>query len=244
MMPNMWSETPEGTRMLGRRESLSSQLKKQLLQKIDDKVYLPGQRIPSESDLCAEFGVSRTVVREAVASLRADGVLKSRQGIGVFVDDAPRLLPFEISPIPDDAVQDILQILELRLSVELEAAAMAAERRSDAQLDQIREALERIRAEGNGQSGPMDFDFHLAIARATNNPYFEKFLTFLGPQIIPRLRINAIGAKVQSGAYNDKLQEEHGAILEAIEKQDAAAARDAMRRHLSGSLMRYRQSAA
>ncbi|WP_293720073.1 FadR/GntR family transcriptional regulator [Stappia sp.] len=230
--------------MLGRRESLSSQLKKQLLQKIDDKVYLPGQRIPSESDLCAEFGVSRTVVREAVASLRADGVLKSRQGIGVFVDDAPRLLPFEISPIPDDAVQDILQILELRLSVELEAAAMAAERRSDAQLDQIREALERIRAEGNGQSGPMDFDFHLAIARATNNPYFEKFLTFLGPQIIPRLRINAIGAKVQSGAYNDKLQEEHGAILEAIEKQDAAAARDAMRRHLSGSLMRYRQSAA
>ena len=161
-----------------------------------------------------------------------------------FVDDAPRLLPFEISPIPDDAVQDILQILELRLSVELEAAAMAAERRSDAQLDQIREALERIRAEGNGQSGPMDFDFHLAIARATNNPYFEKFLTFLGPQIIPRLRINAIGAKVQSGAYNDKLQEEHGAILEAIEKQDAAAARDAMRRHLSGSLMRYRQSAA
>ena len=121
---------------------------------------------------------------------------------------------------------------------------MAAERRSDAQLDQIREALERIRAEGNGQSGPMDFDFHLAIARATNNPYFEKFLTFLGPQIIPRLRINAIGAKVQSGAYNDKLQEEHGAILEAIEKQDAAAARDAMRRHLSGSLMRYRQSAA
>ena len=59
--------------MLGRRESLSSQLKKQLLQKIDDKVYLPGQRIPSESDLCAEFGVSRTVVREAVASLRASG---------------------------------------------------------------------------------------------------------------------------------------------------------------------------
>ena len=74
--------------MLGRRESLSSQLKKQLLQKIDDKVYLPGQRIPSESDLCAEFGVSRTVVREAVASLRADGVLKSRQGIGVFLHQA------------------------------------------------------------------------------------------------------------------------------------------------------------
>lgn len=190
--------------MLGRRESLSSQLKKQLLQKIDDKVYLPGQRIPSESDLCAEFGVSRTVVREAVASLRADGVLKSRQGIGVFVDDAPRLLPFEISPIPDDAVQDILQILELRLSVELEASAMAAERRSDAQLGQIREALERIRAEGSGQSGPMDFDFHLSIARATNNPYFEKFLTFLGPQIIPRLRINAIGSKAHSGAYNEK----------------------------------------
>lgn len=230
--------------MLGRRESLSSQLKKQILQKIDDKVYLPGERIPSESDLCAEFGVSRTVVREAVASLRADGVLKSRQGIGVFVDDAPRLQPFEISPIPDDAVQEILHILELRLSVELEAAAMAAERRSQTQLEQIANALEKLRAEGSGQSGPMDFDFHLAIARATNNPYFEKFLTFLGPQIIPRLRINAIGSGAQSGAYHDKLQEEHRAILEAIEKQDSAGARDAMRRHLSGSLTRYRQSAA
>ncbi|EKF40137.1 FadR/GntR family transcriptional regulator [Nitratireductor indicus] len=230
--------------MLGRRESLSSQLKKQILQKIDDKVYLPGERIPSESDLCAEFGVSRTVVREAVASLRADGVLKSRQGIGVFVDDAPRLQPFEISPIPDDAVQEILHILELRLSVELEAAAMAAERRSQAQLEQIANALEKLRAEGNGQSGPMDFDFHLAIARATNNPYFEKFLTFLGPQIIPRLRINAIGSGAQSGAYHDKLQEEHHAILDAIEKKDSAGARDAMRRHLSGSLTRYRQSAA
>ncbi len=229
--------------MLGRRESLSSQLKKQILQKIDDKVYLPGERIPSESDLCAEFGVSRTVVREAVASLRADGVLKSRQGIGVFVDDAPRLQPFEISPIPDDAMQEILHILELRLSVELEAAAMAAERRSQAQLEQIANALEKLRAEGNGQSGPMDFDFHLAIARATNNPYFEKFLTFLGPQIIPRLRINAIGSGAQSGAYHDKLQEEHRAILEAIEKKDSAGARDAMRRHLSGSLTRYRQSA-
>ncbi len=230
--------------MLGRRESLSSQLKKQILQKIDDKVYLPGERIPSESDLCAEFGVSRTVVREAVASLRADGVLKSRQGIGVFVDDAPRLQPFEISPIPDDAVQEILHILELRLSVELEAAAMAAERRSQTQLEQIANALEKLCAEGSGQSGPMDFDFHLAIARATNNPYFEKFLTFLGPQIIPRLRINAIGSGAQSGAYHDKLQEEHRAILEAIEKQDSAGARDAMRRHLSGSLTRYRQSAA
>lgn len=230
--------------MLGRRESLSSQLKKQILQKIDDKVYLPGERIPSESDLCAEFGVSRTVVREAVASLRADGVLKSRQGIGVFVDDAPRLLPFEISPIPDAAVQEILQILELRLSVELEMAAMAAERRSDEQLVRIKEALEKLSAEGSGQSGAMDFDFHLAIARATGNPYFEKFLTFLGPQIIPRLRINALGSQAQSGAYNDKLQDEHWSILEAIETQDPVAARDAMRRHLSGSLMRYRQSAA
>lgn len=229
--------------MLGRRESLSSQLKKQILQKIDDKVYLPGERIPSESDLCAEFGVSRTVVREAVASLRADGVLKSRQGIGVFVDDAPRLQPFEISPLPDAAVQEILQILELRLSVELEAAAMAAERRSDEQLAEIGDALARLSAEGAGQSGPMDFEFHLAIARATNNPYFEKFLTFLGPQIIPRLRVNAIGGKARTGAYNDKLQDEHRAILDAIEAQDPAAARDAMRRHLSGSLMRYRQSA-
>jgi DNA-binding FadR family transcriptional regulator len=215
--------------------------------KIEDKVYLPGEKIPTETDLCREYGVSRTVVREAIASLRADGLLTSRQGIGVFVNDAPRLLPFEISPVPESAVQEILHILELRLGVELEAAALAAERRSAKQLKDIRLALSRIEAEpvdGEDAGGRLDFDFHIAIARATGNAYFERFLDFLGPQIIPRLRIRAGALRPEATGYREKLHEEHLAILDAIEKRDPEAARDAMRVHLGDSMNRYRQAVA
>ncbi|MGM0858851.1 MAG: FadR/GntR family transcriptional regulator [Pseudomonadota bacterium] len=234
------------SKMLGNRESLSSQLKKQLLKKIEDQSYPPGERIPTEAHLCSQYGVSRTVVREAIASLRADGLLKAKQGIGVFVSAAPRLLPFELSNAPEEAVREVIHILELRLSVEMEAAFLAAERRDDDQLKDIHDAIDRIESEASsesGDSGQGDFRFHLAIAQATNNPYFAKFLNFLGPQVIPRLKISMTQPYNNSVTdYHSKIQDEHQNILRAIEKQDSVAARDAMRVHLSSSLARYRQA--
>ncbi|WP_414472670.1 FadR/GntR family transcriptional regulator [Microvirga sp. M2] len=230
--------------MLGRKESLSSQLTKELTQKIEAQVYAPGSRIPTEAELCQEYGVSRTVVREAIASLRADGLVIPRQGIGVFVSERTRLLPFEFDAKSEGALADILSILELRLSVELEGAALAAERRNTRQLQAIKARLKDIAKEisdAQGDGGRGDFEFHLAIARATNNPYFEKFLSFIGPQIIPRIRMSSLQTqRVSDQEYHATLQKEHVAIVEAIADRNANAARDAMRAHLSGSLERYR----
>lgn len=231
--------------MLGKRESLSSLVIKQIAKKIDDGTYDAGDRIPTESELCAEYGVSRTVVREAIASLRADGMLISRQGIGVFVSNQPKLPPFEISPEAVGKVADILLILELRLSVEVEATGLAAERHTERQLKHIKERLDAIEAEfrdPKGDGGHADFGFHTAIAKATNNPYFEKFVSFIGPIIIPRLHFNALTkTRDQDQAYHDRIQGEHHQILEAIAARNVDGARQAMRMHLMGALERYRR---
>ncbi|WP_306152218.1 FadR/GntR family transcriptional regulator [Roseovarius sp. MMSF_3281] len=227
--------------MLGKRESLSSQLEMELRQKIADGVYKHGDKIPTEGALCDEYGVSRTVVREAVSSLRADGLLQPRQGVGVFVNKTVKLQPFSISTIPDAQVEEIVQILELRLSTEVECAGLAALRHTDAQMTEIRDAWERIEAitsEGNANSGELDFNLHRAIARASNNRYFDKFLEFLGPQIIPRIRARTEG----EDEMRPKWQADHLEVIEAIARRDADEARDAMRRHLSDSLERYRKS--
>lgn len=230
--------------MLGRKESLSSQLTKKLAQKIEANVYAPGTRIPTEAELCEEYGVSRTVVREAIASLRADGLLIPRQGIGVFVSERTKLLPFEFDAKSEGTLADIIHILELRLSVELEAAALAAERHTGRQLQAIKARFKDINkeiADAEGDKGQGDFEFHMAIARATNNPYFEKFLRFIGPHIIPRLRISSLRSRRDlDQEYHAIIQQEHAAVLEAIAAGDPNAARDAMRVHLSGSLARYR----
>ncbi len=231
--------------MLGRRESLSSQVVKQLSNKINDGVYKTGERIPTETDLCTEYGVSRTVIREAVASLRADGLLISRQGIGVFVSQARKRPPFEIMPPDVSKVTDILQILELRLGVEVEACGLAAARHTPAQMEEIRARFAEIEQElrdEDGDRGHADFRFHLAITRATNNPYFEKFITFMGPLIIPRNRLASglHGYREQEQDYHHILQREHLDIVRAIEKRQVEAARQAMHTHLSSGIERYR----
>jgi len=232
------------TGMLGKRENLSAQLAKLLAGKIEAQEYRPGDRIPTEAELCAEYGVSRTVVREAIASLRADGLLISRQGIGVFVSSGRKLLPFELDASASGKLNDILHILELRLSVEVEASALAAERHSRRQLQSIRARLRDIDRElraPDGDRGRADFAFHSAIARATGNPYFEKFLDFTGPQIIPRLRIGGLrNDRISDLHYHTQIQLEHAQIAEAIANRNVTAAREAMRRHLSASLERYR----
>lgn len=230
--------------MLGKRENLSDQLAKLLANKIASQEYRPGDRIPTEAALCAEHGVSRTVVREAIASLRADGVVIARQGVGVFVSSRRRLLPFELDAKATGKLNDVLHVLELRLSVEVEASGLAAERHSRRHMQAIKARLNDIDRElraADGDSGRADFAFHSAIARATRNPYFEKFLNFAGPQIIPRLRFGSLrNDRISDLEYHSQIQSEHKLIADAIADRDDTAAREAMRKHLSASLERYR----
>lgn len=209
---------------------------------IAEGAYRPGDRLPSEVQLTERFGVSRTVVREAVAGLRADRLVEPRQGAGVFVleppEEAPR--PFQILDL--GKISSIIEMLELRVAVEMEAAALAATRRSPVQEERVLEAcdeVQRLAGEGRGTSGA-DLAFHLAIADATNNPRFREFLEVMGVSAIPRsaLRDGADGRSPED--YLARICAEHRKVADAISRGDPEAARAAMREHLTGSQQRYR----
>jgi GntR family transcriptional regulator, transcriptional repressor for pyruvate dehydrogenase complex len=139
---------------------------------------------------------------------------------------------------------DVLQLLELRMSLEIEASGLAAQRRTTSDLAQVKGALKAIEdsIERGGNAVDADFKFHLAIFRAARNRYFPQLLEFLGPFIIPRQIINVISeSAVQRNRYLRRIQVEHIAIFEAIRDADPTAARKAARRHLSNSLRRYQE---
>lgn len=207
----------------------------------------PGTQLPTEAALMAAMGVSRTVVREAVAALRADGMVLTRQGLGAFVASDASRAAFRIpSQRATDDIAEVLRVMELRLAVEVEAAALAAEHASAEQVATIKMALgaiDRAIAAGDG-AVQEDFAFHHAVANATGNPHFASFLAFLGGHVIPRQIIrNSRASPMSNRAYLDKIQTDHVAIADAIASKLPNAARNAMRAHLTKSIDRYRQIA-
>ena len=229
--------------LIGRRGNLTEAVIGALSSRIDSGAYSPGQKLPTEQQLCSEFGVSRTVVREAVASLRLGGRLYSRQGLGVFVTDQDsRKLNFAISQIDD--IRSAMQILELRLGVELEAVALAAVRRTPEGIADITGAYDRLaslKTDDVEVEAQADFAFHMAIARATGNQHFPQFLEAVGRDISFDLRLKHGQSTQGRDAYVKKISREHGAILSAIIQGNAKAARTALRQHLEESLVRYRR---
>ncbi len=206
----------------------------------------PGSRLPTEQELMVAMGVSRTVVREAVAGLKADGLVVTRQGLGAFVAVDASRVAFRIASEArsgGDSLADILGVMELRLAVEVEAAALAAERASHQQVERIDAALAAIGAalEAGGTAVAEDFAFHRAIAEATDNVHFAEFLEFLGRHVIPRQTVRAAhGTGDEQRAYLQRIQKDHTRIAAAIRARDVAEARRAMRAHLAKSLERYR----
>src|SRR5258706_15022407 len=123
---------------------LSRGLAEQLAEQIKSGRLAAGVRLPTEEELSRAARVSRTVVREAVAALRADGLVVTRQGVGAFVSAAPQQAPFRIDADRLHNLEDILHVMELRCCVEIESAGLAAERASRAQVRAIGAALEAI----------------------------------------------------------------------------------------------------
>ena len=221
--------------------SLTSRLVGQIRAQIVDGGLAVGTQLPTEAQLMQAFGVSRTVVREAVAALRAEGLVTTRQGRGAFVTAAGTGKPFQVTPEEASSLEDILMILELRATLEVDAAALAAERRSPQDLQRIAQALAELerQIEAGADSIEADFDFHIAVANAGGNPYFSRVLQSLGAVLIPRRRIE-FETPDERRAYLERVQREHRAIEAAIAKGNATAARKAMEKHLSGSRYRFR----
>lgn len=202
----------------------------------------PGEKLPTESVIMEMHGVSRTVVREAISHLQAAGLVQTRHGIGTFV-----LAPQPANIFSSETIRtigDVLAILELRISLETEAAWLAATRRTDQQVAQMADALKRIVASPDRQ-GAVESDkaFHLLIAQATGNRYFVDILSDLGNTIIPRARLDSAQLTHDDPvAYQERVNREHDDIYNAILRQDAEAARAAMRTHLSNSRERLRRA--
>ena len=234
-------------RPLAASRKLSRALFEQLAEQIRSGRLAAGARLPTEQELTRAAGVSRTVVREAVAALRADGLVVTRQGVGAFVSAAPQQAPFRIDGERLHNLQDILHVMELRCCVEIESAGLAAERASRAQVRAITAALEAMdRATVEGRAAvDEDLELHRTIAEATGNPQFPRFLQFIGRHLIPRHLVSGMPQTMGGQrAYLDMLQAEHRRIVEAIRDRDPKAAREAMRRHLGRSLERYRKLVA
>jgi len=234
-------------RPLAAARKLSRGLFDQLAEEIKSGRLGPGERLPTEQELTRAAGVSRKVVREAVAALRAEGLVITRQGVGAFVSAEPQRAPFRLEAERMQSLADILNVMELRLGVEVESAGLAAERAGKVHRRAIAAALETIeRASSQGKTAvDEDLAFHRAIAEATGNPEFARFLQFIGRHLIPRRTVTGLPERMGGRrAYLAIIQEEHRRIFEAIRSGDARAARDAMRRHLTRSLDRYRRLAA
>lgn len=222
--------------------SLVAQTADALRQAILAGEYKPGDKLPSEAGLTELYKVSRTVVREAVAALRADKLVEARHGAGIFVLTLPTQQPQPFQDVDHDRISSIIELLELRAAVETEAAELAAVRRSPAQEEAIIRCLAAVQncIERGEPTSEADFKLHLAIADATNNPRFREFLEVMGQNVIPRAALRSSQTEKTAAPYLAQLQKEHEAIVLAISDADATAAREAMRQHLKGSQQRYR----
>ncbi len=228
-----------------RRASLTQVVVEGLSGRIASRALAPGDKLPTESAVMDEYRVSRTVVREAISRLQAAGLVETRQGVGTFVLARSSDAPFRVDPAELATVAELIALLELRIAVEAEAAALAAMRRTDADLAALREALEAYAhgVERDGDAVDPDFDFHLRIAAASSNRYFVDLMNHLGKVVIPRTRVNSARlAQEARTEYLRRVGREHDDIYAAIARRDPDAARAAMRTHLSNSRERLKRA--
>jgi GntR family transcriptional regulator, transcriptional repressor for pyruvate dehydrogenase complex len=231
---------------LPRRETLTSQLARTLGERIMAGEYAAGAKLPTEQELVEAFGVSRTVVREAISLLKAGGLVTTRQGVGVFVATGGAARPFRVEEARLDVLREVIAVVELRIGVEAEAASLAAQRRTDADIAALvaaTEDLDRCIREGRDAIAA-DLTFHRTIAEATGNRHFTNLFNYLGALVIPRTRVQTFQFFPTSPQdYLTRINAEHRMILDAIVRGDADAARAAMRLHLTGSRERLRAAA-
>jgi GntR family transcriptional regulator, transcriptional repressor for pyruvate dehydrogenase complex len=224
---------------------LTGQLVARLTADIVSGKLLPGSQLPTEQEMIAATGVSRTVVREAVAALKADRLVVTRQGVGAFVADHVRR-PFRVEFDEHSPLREVLSVMELRTGVEIEAAGLAAARATPAQVKKIADRYAAIQTaiDRGNHAVDQDFAFHCEIADATGNPQFRRFLEYLGRFVIPRRTVWGRSPPATRKNQLDLFQQEHAQILTAIRDSAVDAARDAMQCHLSNSRARYEKLAA
>lgn len=194
--------------------------------------FVPSSRLPSESRLSQMYGASRPVVREALARLKEDGIVVSRQGSGSYVRRQPDPSILELAPI--GTLGDLQRCFEFRANTEPSAAGLAALRWEPADMSRIDTAmavLERCIADGF-IGAEEDASLHEAIAEATHNNYHRMVQRMLRPHILAGMNVSRNLTLRRSEASLRMVQDEHVVVVEAIRRRDADAATESMRTHI------------
>ena len=235
-----------------RPQSLADETHRQLLLQLDTGLWRAGEKLPTEKALAESYGVSRPILREALARLKADGRIESRQGAGAFVADRNKISAFRIgevrtsplarnTPAQDADAADTAEreMLELRQIVESGAAELAAARRTPEEIAAIRDAVaamdRAIAARIDGSD--VDDAFHNAIAAATHNAQLAKFVEFLGAQFSASRKVTWDHAGYSVG-ITELGQIDHHSILNAIVSGDASLAKDLAQSHVQRAIDR------
>lgn len=198
-----------------------------------------GEKLPTENTLVQQFGVSRTVVREAFSRLKTLGLIETRQGSGAFVKAQPAPGPEQLNLAPDGTLDAVIKMVEVRRALEAESAALAAARATPKAVKKIRQALlalERSVSQG-GDGVSEDVAFHACIAEAADNPFLTATLAYLNQFLEHATRVTRANEATKANLEHE-VRLEHEAILQAIEAGDARAARAAGTRHMVNAAKR------
>ncbi len=240
----MTSTSPNLLARPQRAEQLAVQIVTTLRAAIVNADWPPGSRLPTENELARHFGVSRPVIREAMTVLKHEGLVISRQGTGAFVADADAL-HLAATGAADPTEDDVLEIVELRRAIEVEAAALAAIRRTPEDLRRIRAARDALNRKIATETDSVEegFEFHRSIVLAARNAQLVRLLDQIKPLLVGTMRVMRENRPRQA-AFAKAVQREHDNVLDAIVKGDAQLARNAALAHFEASESRIRATDA
>jgi len=221
-----------------RGEHLPARIATQIGREITEGRIGPGAKLPTEHLLAKTFGVSRSVVREAIAQLRNEGLVETRQGVGAFATDLERRQSLRIEQGDLSDRESFRNLYQLRVPLEIEAAKLAAVYHTAEDMARIDETLEQMTgAEKWTEQGiAADLAFHRALAMATQNEYFPVFISFFAERI--SLAIKVARTKAVLEEIVEITIAEHVAVRDAVASRDAGRAKEAMKAHMSGSAAR------
>jgi len=221
-----------------RNEHLPARIASHIGKEIAEGRIIPGEKLPTEHILAKTFGVSRSVVREAIAQLRNEGLVETRQGVGAFVMETLGRGSIRIEQANLYDRESFRRLFQLRMPLEIEAAGLAAVHHDDADLKKLDESLARMTGaeKWTDQGIVADLIFHRALATATRNEYYPLFIGFIAERI--SLAINAARAAAILEEIVEVTIAEHVAIRDAVATRDPLIARAAMRHHILGAAAR------
>lgn len=225
--------------------TLADRMTELLAADIRARVYPVNTRLPTELAMTEQYGVSRTVVREAISRLKSEGLVETRQGSGTVVRDPKVSDAFRLGGQEGDTdpAQGILRILELRRGIEAEMAALAAQRRTQAEMTQVQRALKAIAAAvaRGGDGVAEDLAFHIAISQAAHNPHYTELLGLLTRALHDAIRLTRANEARRADLAAEVLAE-HDALCSAIGARDANAARAAAFEHMRNTGLRIERA--